>query len=574
MTVVFRADASIVIGSGHVMRCLALAGQLRRDGIDTHFVCRAHPGHLGEIILAQGHGLTLLPMGQDRSSDPAHASWLGASWEEDAAATADAVAGRKADWLIVDHYALDARWEGDLRSQAGRIMVIDDLADRPHDCDLLLDQNIHASPDRYRNLVPEGCRLFLGPMFALLRPEFETGHGMARPRSGQVRRVLIAFGGTDPEDYTGMALTALDALRVPGIQVDIVVGMACPHREKLAERCASRPHTRFFCQSNRLAELMAEADLAIGAGGAMTWERACLGLPAVVLPISANQFPISRGAASRRLAIACTDPTSETLPRLIAAAVSKPGLLRRISQRGLEAVDGKGLRRMTAALRDTLVLTLLSDEGSWLNQWLPDLVSAWQGAGHEVRWVHDSADFVALPPGDCAFLLSCSRILGQDELSRHTHNLVVHESDLPRGRGMSPLTWQILEGRSHIPVTLLEAALGVDRGGIYCQEWAGFEGHELIGELRSKVAAMTVDLCQRFVSRYPRIAAQQRTQRGPSTYYRRRTPENSRLDPDLPLRDQFNLLRVVDNERYPAFFELNGMRYVLRIEKSPSAKQP
>lgn len=143
----------------------------------------------------------------------------------------------------------------------------------------------------------------------------------------------------------------------------------------------------------------------------------------------------------------------------------------------------------------------------------------------------------------------------------------MHESDLPQGKGWSPLTWQILDGQPRIPVTLIEAAERVDSGVIYAQRWLEFQGHELIDELRAAQAEATHDLCRWFVDTYPRSAEQGRPQQGEESFYARRRPADSRLDPEQPLAEQFNLLRVVDNERYPAFFEWRGKRYTLSIDE-------
>ncbi len=147
------------------------------------------------------------------------------------------------------------------------------------------------------------------------------------------------------------------------------------------------------------------------------------------------------------------------------------------------------------------------------------------------------------------------------------HNLVVHESDLPQGKGWSPLTWQILEGKNQIPVTMIEAEEKVDSGVIYAQEWIEFQGHELVEELRAAQAKTTIRLCEKFVREYPEIIDTAKEQAGEESFYPRRKPEDSRLDPGKSIKENFNLLRVVDNEKYPAWFELDGWKYLLKIEK-------
>lgn len=207
----------------------------------------------------------------------------------------------------------------------------------------------------------------------------------------------------------------------------------------------------------------------------------------------------------------------------------------------------------------------------------------WEVQGHRVHWAHDAACPEDITPpidenrqpipdrpnllADFCFCLSYGRIVSTATRARFRHTLVVHESDLPRGKGWSPLTWQILEGQQRIPVTLFEAAEQVDSGAIYSQRWLDFQGHELVDELRAEQAEATFNLCRWFVDEYPASAEQARPQSGQQTFYPRRRPEDSRLDPKQTIAEQFNLLRVVDNERYPAFFDYHGERYRIRVAK-------
>jgi methionyl-tRNA formyltransferase len=190
------------------------------------------------------------------------------------------------------------------------------------------------------------------------------------------------------------------------------------------------------------------------------------------------------------------------------------------------------------------------------------LKAGFEADGHRVRWIHDPA---AIEEGDIAFLLSLGRIVPAAVLHRHAHNLVVHESALPEGRGWSPLTWQILEGKREIAVTLFEAAAGADSGVIYDQDRLRFQGTELLPELRAAQAAATLQLCRRFVARYPAVSSTGRPQVGVPTYYPRRRAADSRLDPDKTLREQFNLLRVADPERYPALIDIDGQCYQVQL---------
>lgn len=214
--------------------------------------------------------------------------------------------------------------------------------------------------------------------------------------------------------------------------------------------------------------------------------------------------------------------------------------------------------------KDKLKITIISDFNSWLNIYIPCLLRELERKNHIVRWTHNVESVLS---GDLVFYLGCGQIVPSDILEKNKHNLVVHESDLPQGKGWSPLTWQILEGKSDIPIVLFEAAERVDSGVIYLKEPMHFKGTELVEELRATQADATFKLCLEFINNYPDIIDKAVSQEGESSYYHRRTPEDSRLDPDKTIREQLNLLRVVDNERYPAFFELNGKRYLLKVFK-------
>ena len=207
---------------------------------------------------------------------------------------------------------------------------------------------------------------------------------------------------------------------------------------------------------------------------------------------------------------------------------------------------------------------ICSDVNSWMNKSLPEMILKWYRAGHAVAWVHNAAE---LPAGDICFYLSYGRIVDASVLARFQNNLVVHASDLPKGRGWSPLTWQVLAGRSEIPVTLIEAAEAVDSGPIYGQKRITLDGSELIDELRAYVANATVELCSDFVDRYPEVVERGVPQVGEPTFYHRRRPIDSRFDIDRPFRDQFNLLRTVDPDSYPAWFEYQQSRFTVKIEK-------
>lgn len=289
--VLIRTDASVEIGSGHLMRCLTLADQLRGEDAEVAFACRDLPGGMFDLLQARGYRCARL-FSTESGAVPQ---------ENDAKATIEAARrlfSGGLDWFVVDHYGLDATWERMLRPHARKLMVIDDLANRSHDCDLLLDQNYYHDLDRrYQGLVPDTCITLLGPAYVLLGSEFADAKRRLRARDGAVRRILVFFGGSDPSNLTKKTLEALRLLGKPDIEVDVVVGSANPNRIAIQTLCDELPNVTFHCQVANMAELILNADLGIGAGGAAMWERCCLGLPTITVVFAANQERTTKDVA-------------------------------------------------------------------------------------------------------------------------------------------------------------------------------------------------------------------------------------------------------------------------------------
>lgn len=361
MKIVIRADASVQAGSGHVMRCAALAHELRARGCHVAFVCREHPGNLiGQIEAVMGfpvHRLSRPDQRRQPASSRQHScpSLLEMPWANDAQETSTALeAEGKADWLVVDHYGIDRRWEKSVRSWTSHILAVDDLADRPHSCDVLLDQNLSLVPNRYQDLVPSGCRLLLGPQHALLREEFRQARAAHQRRTGQVKRLMVFFGGSDDGDQTGKTLDALRPLAGRFESVDVVVGAMNPNADALADKISRLPNG--ICHRGaRMAEVMMKADLAIGAGGSTTWERCCLGLPSVVIAVAENQVPIAQAVAAAGAAVYLGRQNEVELDHVTAAIkqfLDTPALAEKVSHCARELVDGCGTQRVADVIVD------------------------------------------------------------------------------------------------------------------------------------------------------------------------------------------------------------------------------
>lgn len=207
-------------------------------------------------------------------------------------------------------------------------------------------------------------------------------------------------------------------------------------------------------------------------------------------------------------------------------------------------------------------ITILTDETSWMNKYNVILAQELQALGHDVKILQSKNE---LEQGDIAFFLSCFEIVEKHKLKLNKHNLVVHESNLPQGKGWSPMSWQILEGKNIIPVTLFEASEEVDAGDIYNQDEVILKGNELISEWQELLGQKTIEMCISFVQKYNEIKPKK--QIGIGSFYPKRTPKDSEVNINKTINEQFNLLRIVDNEKYPAFFEINGCKYKLKIER-------
>jgi UDP-2,4-diacetamido-2,4,6-trideoxy-beta-L-altropyranose hydrolase len=352
--IAFRVDASIHIGTGHFMRCLTLADELKKQAAKIRFISLNLPAHLSDMLIQKG--VEYSPLNIDDSSsvtdELAHASWLGSSQAQDAQATLQALADQKWDLIIVDHYALDERWERLVRDGCKKLIVIDDLADRQHDCDILLDQNYYADMQtRYVSKVPAHCQLLLGPQYALLRKEFRTLHEKVKVRGGNVKKILVFFGGVDADNYTSLAIQALAQLNIKQ-QVTVVIGVQHPNREQILQACINHG---FICyvQTTRMAELMAESDLAIGAGGSASWERCCLGLPALLVAVSRNQIDIAKSLDSIGACYYLGEKHAvnfSTIQNSFNEFLLAPDHIMSISQQAFSLVDGLGVNRVSEAL--------------------------------------------------------------------------------------------------------------------------------------------------------------------------------------------------------------------------------
>lgn len=347
MNFLIRVDSSLKIGTGHIMRCLTLADELLRKKHKVEFVCRPLLGHSIAIIEKRGFKIRCLPLADAKvSSRVPHSDWLETTIERDVEQT-KAIIG-KIDWLLVDHYALDKSWEEPMRSHAPKIFVIDDLADRAHYCDGLLDQNLFSNPRaRYGDLISPSTPTFLGPQFALLRPEFKKFHKTRKPPV-RAENLLIFLGGVD---YPGETIKVLEAIEeiCHSLKVTVVTGAANPALEKINALVKKFKRAELHLDSEKMAEIMSQNDLAIMSGGVATWERLCVGLPSLVIAIAENQIPISQHVADlglQKFLGQSSQVSKELIRESLKGFLENFEKAAEMGQRGPQFVDGLGTERV------------------------------------------------------------------------------------------------------------------------------------------------------------------------------------------------------------------------------------
>jgi UDP-2,4-diacetamido-2,4,6-trideoxy-beta-L-altropyranose hydrolase len=358
MNVVFRADASLQIGTGHVMRCLTLARGLADRGHQCQFITRLHPGNLVDYIGQSGFPVHVLNApGNTLRQDPEYeyARWLGVSQNEDATECKPIVDRIQPDWVVVDHYGLGVDWQTVLAG-FGRTMVIDDLANRQHDCDLLLDQTFGRSEHDYRNLVSPETRLLCGAEYAMLRKEFSElrPYSLDRRKSGDLDHLLVTMGGVDKDNATEQVLNALRDSGLPEhCKLTVVMGNHAPWLASVQNAADKLPwSTEVRVGVRDMAALIAECDAAIGAAGATSWERCCLGLPTIMVVVAENQRDVALGLsrAGAAFVIGSLEKVSEDLPVAVNRLASSREYCSAMGTRAASIVDGFGVDRVVAEM--------------------------------------------------------------------------------------------------------------------------------------------------------------------------------------------------------------------------------
>ena len=367
MEIAIRTDASHAIGSGHLIRCMALANEMRNLGWNVVFVSSRRENKWIDLIKENRFECevieTPVDLGLIETSNQYDSFSFKSKehsenyWQQDAVETKQALEGRLIEWLIVDHYGLDSRWESALRACTNNIMVIDDLADRKHDCDILVDCVYGRTYDDYFGLVPSKCRMLLGTMYALIRPEFCEWRGRALERRSyhnSIEKVLVSLGGVDKGNLTGRVLERLQNTEFCSrLRIEVVVGHGFENVKVVKDLISSAPfEVTFDVGINDMARRIAEADLGIGAFGVSTWERFCLGLPSVNFITEANQIDVIEKVAQNPLfGVIHSWSLDKELHSFLENILNDDGFYHQIVNACSLLVDGKGLPRVISEIQ-------------------------------------------------------------------------------------------------------------------------------------------------------------------------------------------------------------------------------
>jgi len=549
-TLLIRAEAGPKIGVGHVMRMLALAQAWQDRGGNVTFAAIQCPNKLTTHIVNEGFHYRKI-----------NASAAGTN--QDATATCELAKELEINWIILDGYEFGNDFQIQIKTSGLRTLVVDDHGYCNDWCaDVILNQNLSAQKHNYGSI-----RTLLGVQFALLRREFRLESGLIPfPKTDKIKRLLINYGGADPVGATAKTLKIISKFKEHPLEIRVIVGPAYEKLNDLNYIALKNQHSIELLSNVKDMHVQYKwADGFLGAGGSTCWELLFYGLRASLVPIASNQENIVNALITRKLACSAgyyENDNVEIEEKLIHQFLTTPiDQFSNDPQKRL--VDGRGAERVAALLDNRLRICVGTSKDGWLFPLIKIFVQELENEGHTVCIATTSEE---IKEGDILLLLSFWEIVKPSILKLNTHNLVVHASNLPEGRGWSPWTWQVIEGKEDLTLSLIEAAKGVDTGDIYDQITIPLAGSELLSELRSIVLKGTIELCRTAIKNYPNSIAAPIEQKGDASYYRRRSPADSELNPDLSLRDQFNLLRVVDNEAYPAFFKIGKNRFVIKIE--------
>lgn len=357
--IVFRVDANSEIATGHFMRCLSIADALYRHNFKILFIAQTLSDSLLGILKDRGYKFvainTLSGMGIHSFKKEINNIWSQQAQEKDAKETIKILNQKICKMMFVDHYFLSQPWEKTIRPYAEKLIVIDDLADRIHHCDILMDDNLMPGmKNRYEGMVDGECRLLLGPQFSVFREEFLRYRDIGIKRNKPAKNILISFGGVDADNLTEFVIKSLLFTGIEDKKIEVVMGGSNPNARRIRNQYIHK-NINFHVQTDKMALLMANADLAIGAAGHTAYEYAAMSLPSILIPMSALQASFSKEMDAYGATITFDLKESSSLEGVgdfIDQIADDVVALERMSQASRGLIDGCGVERLTNILID------------------------------------------------------------------------------------------------------------------------------------------------------------------------------------------------------------------------------
>ena len=344
-TIFIRVDSGQHIGYGHMIRCLALAGNLK-NFFNIIFLTTNYKGNINSLIKKNNYKLIQLKKTKTNQSK--------IKIKLDAEQTIKIInkIGNEKSLLLVDNYELSSRWESMVKPFVNKIIVIDDLISRKHNCDLIIDQNLHTNMQKlYVNCLPKKCIRLFGPSYVILRKQFLQEKKFTKKRKLPIKKILITFGGSDYQNHTLLVLNNLKNIDTKKT-VFVVVGKAHSNKKSIKSFCKKFPYFEYIEQTNDMAKLIRMSDLSIGSGGTTTWERCFLGLPSIIIITSNDQKDIAHAISKNKCGINIGKINTSTKMNLNDIIQNfKSNDFENMSKKCMNLVDGKGVIRITKEIR-------------------------------------------------------------------------------------------------------------------------------------------------------------------------------------------------------------------------------
>ena len=347
--IAIRVDSGNIIGFGHAMRCLTIANQMKKHNYNVSIISSKEKNNLDQLFIKNGYKIYHV------NNKKIDLRKIHEKYDLEQTKKILKNINKKIDLLLVDHYSLGFNWEKSLRRLVEKIVVIDDLNNRKHDCDLIVDQGLHHNMKKaYRHLVTNNCKILLGPKYAILRPEFHQIREKLPNQNKKIERIIISFGGSDPNGDTIKALDGIMKIKNREFRIDVIVGKSNLKYKKIMRMCEKMIKTRCFYNVKKIASVMSKCDLAIGSGGSTTWERCCLGIPSIVCIASQDQNEATNILYSKKCIINLGQ-SKKIMPSDFANAIENMTYEKRRKMRGecLKLVDGNGTKRIIQKILST-----------------------------------------------------------------------------------------------------------------------------------------------------------------------------------------------------------------------------